>query len=210
MKKAMVIVAAVAGYVLLETTLLLSVIVPQPWSSPGRYQKIVLCAQVLLIPGMAAVFSRIMYGSFQWRRRTLTILLAGSLGVPIAMIMFFIPVIISIVLLAWAFAVHWVLFAVLLPLVLGAIMLGLLLLVRKSGKWSVQAEANRWLAERHSESTQRECKWRNRGIRFALCLPVLTVLPVFLFLPETWGVFSHVGQWQSGNLSGYRVPVPAA
>jgi len=59
MKKALLIIAAVAGYTLFESALLLSVIAPQPWNSPGHYQTTVLWGQVLLIPGTAAVFSRV-------------------------------------------------------------------------------------------------------------------------------------------------------
>jgi hypothetical protein len=155
---------------------------------------------------MAAVCSRVIYGSYQWRRRTLKILLVGALGVPIAIILF---VAIPVALLAWAADVSMILLAVLLPVVLGGLVFAVYWCLRNNGKWGVQAEAARWLAQRHSETSPRERAWHSRGIRFALCIPFLTVLPFFLFLPETWGILSHLGQRDSGNLSGYRVTIPA-
>src|SRR5437899_226188 len=50
----------------------------------------------------------------------------------------------------------------------------------------------------------------NRGIRVVLWIPVRPVLPVFLFLPEIWGIYSHLSQPRSGNLAGYRVPIPSS
>jgi hypothetical protein len=38
---------------------------------------------------------------------------------------------------------------------------------------------------------------------------MLLVLPVFLFLPETWGIASHLAQRESGSLAGYKVAIPA-
>jgi hypothetical protein len=85
----------------------------------------------------------------------------------------------------------------------------LLAAVRKSGKWSVQAEAARWLAERESGVSPRDRQWRRRGIRLASCIPSAMVLLVFLFLPEIWGMLSHLSQPHSGNLPGYEVSLPA-
>jgi hypothetical protein len=165
--------------------------------------------QFLLIPGLAALLSRIMYGPYRWPRRTLTILLAGSFGVPIAVMVVLIVLAVPLVLLVWAFRVSHFLFALLLPAIVGGIAFVLLAAVRKSGKWSVQAEAARWLAERQSGASPRERQWCIRGIRLASCIPAAMVLLVFLFLPEIWGMLSHLSQPHSGNLPGYEVSLPA-
>ena len=205
MKRALTIVAAVAAYSLLEAALLLSPIVAHPWY-PGRYQQTVLAGQFLLIPGLAVFLSRIVHGPYRWGRRALVIFVAGSVGVPVVITLIFIPV----AFLAWTFDVSRLLFAVLAPVVLGGMVVALFVLVRNSGTWTVQADATRWLTERQSATDPREDKWRKRGIRFVLWIPVLTVLPVFLFLPEIWGIYSHLSQPRSGNLAGYRVPIPSS
>jgi hypothetical protein len=209
-RKALIIIAAVAAYSLLELGLLLSFIVSRPvgYSAPSTYQRVVGCAQFLLIPGLAALWSRIVYGPYGWPRGTLMILLGGSFGVPIAVIIALIAIAIPLVLLVWAFGVSHFLFALLLPVVVGGMAFGLLAAVRKSGKWSVQAEAGRWRAERQSGASPRERQWRIRGIRLASCIPSTMVLLAFLFLPEIWGMLSHLSQPQSGSLPGYEVSIP--
>ena len=204
-KKALIIVAVVAAYSLLETGLLLSVMMLH-YNSLHRwtYPEIVAWGQLLLIPGMAALLSRIMYGSYRWVRRAATILLVGSFGVPVVFTLIFLPV----ALVAWAFSVGKLVFAVLLPVVVGSIVLSLRFVIRKGAKWGVQLESRRWLAERESGSDASERKWRNRGIRLASCIPVLIVLLVFLFLPEIWGILSQVSSARSWGLLGYSVPIP--
>lgn len=210
-RKALIIIAVVAGYSLLELALLLSSIVSRPagYSVPSTYQSVVYSAQILLIPGLAALFSRIMYGPYHWPRRTLMILLAGSFGVPIAVVVALVVVAIPLALLVWAFGISHVLFALLLPIVVGSLAFGLLVAVRKSGKWGVKAETARWLAERQSGVSPRERQWRIRGIRVASCIPSAMVLLSFLFLPEIWGMLSHLSQPHSGNLPGYQVSIPS-
>jgi hypothetical protein len=161
--------------------------------------------QFLLIPGMAAAYSRAIYGSHQWRRRTLTILLAGALGVPTSLALF----LFMVVLLAWASERNMILFALLLSLVLGTLAFVAYWSAKNRGKWAVQADAARWLADRRSELSQRDRAWRRRDICGALWVPALIALSFFLFLPETWGVLSHFGTQNSGDLSGYRASVPA-
>jgi hypothetical protein len=205
MKKAFLIITAVAAYSLLETGLLLSSVSSLPgFSYPSRYQTIVWCGQFLLIPGLAALLSRIMHGSYRWRSRTLTILLVGILCVPLGIT----ALAIAVVPLAWAFDRSRILFDLLLPVSLVVVVFGLFLAKQKSEKWGVRAEGTRWLAERQSGISPREVKWRNRGIRLAVCIPSLVVLLVFLFLPELWGMLSHLSQSHPGNLSGYQVPIP--
>jgi hypothetical protein len=205
-RKALIIVAVVAGYSLLEAGALLSVMLPH-YGSPNRwtwnYPAIVAWGQLLLIPGLAALLSRIMYGPYRWGRRAATILLVGSFGVPVVLTLIFVPV----GLLVWAFSVSKV-FLVLLPVLVGVVILSLRFVIRKGAKWSVQLESRRWLEERQSGIDPRERKWRSRGIRLASCIPVLIVLLVFLFLPEIWGILSQVSSARPASLLGYRVPIP--
>jgi hypothetical protein len=101
-----------------------------------------------------------------------------------------------------------ILFALLLPVVLGILAFAAYWCVKNNGKWGVQADAAEWLADRQSGRGQRERAWRRRGIRFALLVPALIALSVFLFLPETWGILSHFGPKKSSQLSQYRVTIP--
>ena len=206
MKKAFLIVVAVVAYSVLETGLLLSsIIFHEGVSYPSTYQAAVYWGQLLLIPGLAALFSRIMYGSYRWRSRTLTILLAGLLSVPIGITV----LVIVLVPLGSAFGTSRILFYLLLLVSLICVVFGLFIAKQKSEKWGVKAEGARWLAERQSGVSSREMKWRNRGIRLATCFPALLVLLIFLFLPELWGMLSHLSWPKSGSLSGYNVPIPA-
>ena len=116
---------------MLEAALLLGVMVPQKWNSfrhatkrPHRWRNF------YLIPGMAALLSRVVYGSYQWRRRTLMILLAGALGVPALIALFMLMV----ALLFWASDVSTILFVFLLPVVLGAIVFTAYWCVKKRRK----------------------------------------------------------------------------
>lgn len=89
MKRAFIIVAVVTGYSLLETSALLGLLLPNNRSAgPSPFQSVVLFGQLLLIPGMAAILSRIMYGSSGWRRRALAIFAVGSLGLPASIALF--------------------------------------------------------------------------------------------------------------------------
>jgi len=204
-RKALIIVAVVAGYSLLETGLLLSVMMLH-YNSLNRwtYTEIVAWGQLLLIPGLAAVLSRIMYGSYHWGRRTMTILLVGGFGVPVLLTL----LATCGALWVWAFSIGRVIFALPLPLVVGGIALGLRFVIRKGAKWSVQLESRRWLTERESGIDPRERQWRRRGIRLASLIPVLIVLLVFLFLPEIGGILSQVSSARPASLLGYRVPIP--
>lgn len=205
MNKPAAIILAVAGYSIAEIIILFSLVAPHPLYSPTPYQWAAAFGQLILIPGMAAVVSFAQYGKYQCLRRTLAILRNGILMVPAA--------ILSILLPGWllvrCYEVSWKLFAVAFPIVTLAVVLAWVFLMRKSGNWAVIAEAERWLSERQAGVSQRDRAKRRRSVRFAVCVPTLLVLPIFLFLPEIWGISSHFGQLDSGNLSGYRVGIPA-
>src|SRR5579859_2829973 len=84
MKKAIPIVAVVAGYCLFEVVLILSIVTPDPGSPAAHtFQMIGFSAQLVLIPGLAAIFSRLIYGRHNWKKRVLTILALGSVGPPV-------------------------------------------------------------------------------------------------------------------------------
>jgi hypothetical protein len=204
-KNALIIVAVVAGYSLLEAGALLSVMLPH-LGYPNRwaYSAVVAWGQLLVIPGLAALLSRIMYGSYHWGRRAAMILLVGSFGVPVVLTLIFIPV----GLLVWAYSISKVIFVVILPVLVGVVILSLRFVIRRGAKWSVQLESRRWLTERESGIDPRERKWRSRGIRLAPWIPVLIVLLVFLFLPEIGGILSQVSSVRPASLLGYRVPIP--
>ncbi len=150
-----------------------------------------------------------MYGPHEWVRRTITILVVGSFGVPIAVLIGIVGIGFPFVVLFWAADTSKVLFAFLLPVILGGVLFSFRSAVRQSGKWTVRAETARWLAERESGGGIRERRWRNRGIGVASMIPSAMVLAIFLFLPEMWGVLSHLSQPRAGDLTGYHVPIPA-
>ena len=83
MKKAIPIVAVVAGYCLFEVVLILSIVTPPSSPAPHTLQMIGVSAQLVLIPGLAAIFSRLIYGRHDWKKRVLMILALGSVGPPV-------------------------------------------------------------------------------------------------------------------------------
>jgi hypothetical protein len=148
-----------------------------------------------------------MNGSHRWVRRTVRILLGGVLAVPVALI-FMLIVFTALWSLGWCYDVSRILFAVMLPVELCVFVLALRFLVRRFAKWGTNAEAERWLSERQTRANFRERLWRNRAVKFAVCIPAVIVLPIFLFLPETLGLVSHINQPYVADLSGYRVRTP--
>lgn len=212
MKTALVIVAAVGVYALIETGLMLST-APFPVTSySGSYAAAVDFGQLVLIPGMAALLSAIMYGPHRWFRRTLKIILLGSLGVPVFAILFAILVVGGCELLVRLHTRYEIpsFLLVALPVCLFALVVPFIMKgIRKAGDRGVQLEAARWLNERQSGVTPRERKWRIRGIRVASCIPVMIVLPTFLFFPQIVGIMSQVKAPHSGWLGNHRVTIPA-
>src|SRR5579872_3876617 len=132
MKRALGIVAAVGGYVVVEILLLLSVIVPYPAYAHEVYRTLVPWSQFLLIPGLAALCSRIIYGPQKWGRRTLVILLVALLGLCI----FIIPLFVIAALLDWTFLFSKILFAVAMSVIFGAMVIGLRWCLRRLTGWN--------------------------------------------------------------------------
>lgn len=205
MQRALGIVAAVTGCVVVEILLLLSVIVPDQFYEHQVYRTFVSWSQFVLIPGFAALFSRFIYGPQKWGRRMLVTLLFAPLGLCI----FIIPFFVIATLQDWTFIVSKILFAAAMSVIFGAMVMAFRWCLRRLRMWSAESEAERWLAERQSGTSAHDRRWRTRGIRMAVCIPVLLTLPIFLFLPETWGLASHVRWPRGGVLAGYKVRVPA-
>jgi hypothetical protein len=204
-KRALLIVAVVAGYSFLEAVLLLGVIVPSQsglLTMPTSYARFAGCGQFLLIPGLAVLFSRIIYGRRKLGRRALLALLIG----PLAFYLFLSPFVALVLIFDWTFVASRIMLGIVAVILFVAMAAAFRWCIRRSRKWNTEAEAERWLAERHAGSVER--KWRSRSIRLALCIPVTIVLLVFLFLPETWGVLSHIRHPRLGDLPGYRVKIP--
>lgn len=210
MKRTFAMIGVVAAYSLLEAGLLLNMLVVQGYSNSISCLTAAVSLQLLVIPGLAVAVSRILYGPQNWRRRALVIFGLGSLGVPVLILL-----LVAVgILLEWVSSITWastgsiVLFAVFLVMVGTGITTVLVLVIKKGAARSVRLETARWLDERRSAIDPLQRTWRRRAIRLAPWVPVMTVLFVFLFLPEIWGILSHLSQPQARNLCGYRVPIP--
>lgn len=197
MNNAIKIAALVAGYSLFEAAVILMLLYPE------RPEVFAGWTLVVIIPGTAALMSRLAYGPHRCLRRTLMII-AGFWVIPAPLTL----LLLVGAFLAWVFTINTLLFYALLPLVLGAVFLGLFLTIRKLRRRSIQLNAASRLSELQSGTNRGDRKWRSRGLRLASCFPALTVLIVFLWLPELWGTVTHLTQPHAGNLSGYRVPIP--
>lgn len=215
MKKALLIIAAVAAYALFEAGLLLSTLQPN-FLSDGFFSKFdaaVFFGQIMLIPAFAALFSRLMYGPQRWSWRALKIVV-----VPIGIFASILVFAGFALLLDWIIsnfnldANPWIstsLAILFLVGILAAIVLTLFIGFSSSGVKSIALESTRWLSERRSGVSARERKWRNRGIRWALCVPALIVLLIFFFLPESEHVLSTLRHPRAIRVGGYKVRVPA-
>ncbi len=170
-------------------------------------------AQLFTIPGMAALFSLILYGWYQWKRRV-TFRFIAVAGFVLLLVLIVSP----LGLLANILEARGIdpgsstLFSTAAMLCTIAILVAVPILLffinRKAGKRSVELESSRWLAERKAGIGAVERKWRERAIRWSLWIPSLTVLAVFSFLPETWGFMSHLQQPSAVRLLGYETRVP--
>jgi hypothetical protein len=85
MRSGLKIVVAVGLYSLLETGLLCTAMYSgRGWPiQPNSYQMTVLLTQLLIIPGLGALLSRVNYGPHRWNRQTLAMTGVGLLTLPI-------------------------------------------------------------------------------------------------------------------------------
>jgi len=202
-RKALAIVLVVALYSSLETVFLLSILTPYLFGFRyDMYQAFVGWSQLLVIPGLAALFSRLMYGAQGWRKRCIKTALAGALGLPLLL-----TVVGSVgAAIAWAASVNVILAVVFFVVLGGGFILGMIWIAGRMNRRSVPIEAARWLEGRQLKPIDR--KRRSQGIRLALWIPSLTVLLVGTFLLPIWGVLSHAIRPKIGNFGRFQVPVP--
>src|SRR6476660_3409384 len=204
MKKAPKTIAAVSIYTAFEGIFLTSFVTPNNRQiSPTAYQAFVGWSQFVLIPGMAILFSRLMYGPRGWRKRAITILAAGSLGVFLLLF----GVIGAAFVIGWTASVYPWLGAVSAAATIGGIVLGINWIVRKTADRSIRMESERWLEERR-QHTPIDRRRKDRAIRWALWIPSAMVLVVGLSFIQVWGLLSHAAQPRVGHLSRYRIEVP--
>ena len=217
MKKALIIFAVVAGYSLFDAALLLSMLHPNFLiDSPSTHQTLLLLAQLLLlIPGLAALVSRLLYGPRGWKRRALKILLTVPIGI-LALAL----VLASLALIGWVVTADfgfgtpsWVISTIATVLCSG--LMAVLVWVgwiafRRTGNKSVELESARWLNERRSGLTARDWKWRNRGIRWAVCIPAALVLLIFLFFPESERILLTLRRGYNVQVGDYNVRLPGS
>jgi hypothetical protein len=204
---------AVAGYALFEASLLLVYLLPGEAGYPSRQEPIIILAQFLTIPGMAVLFSMTLYGRYQWKRRVaihfVTVpglfMMILLMGFPAALIHWAYNKYNIDPITSFLFSIANLLYPVVV-LVMASVII--FYIIKRARKRAVELESSRWLAERHSEIGARERRKRERGIRWSLWIPSLVVLTVFLFLPEVWGVLTHIQQPEAGQLPGYEITIP--
>ena len=191
---------ALVAYVVAEVVLLMltTVTFGTEVDFPGLFRGSVWIGQLLLIPGLAVMTSRLITGSYHWRRPLLVHILPALL-LPAA----FLPFFVVILPLASLDAPDLVIaFAMILTFV-SEVMLAFRL-TRRMARLSIQFDAEAWIAERNSGSSS---QGRSRVARKVLWLPSLLVLVIFLFFPEVWGSLWHFTN-RRATLQGYRVPLP--
>ena len=204
LKRALSIVGVVTLYCWLATVFLLSFLLPSVWYYSTGYRAFVGWSQFAVIPGIAALFSRYIYGRRGWLRRAVKIILAGSIGLAVCLT----ALLSSAAAIAWAASVNAILFVVLLVLLGGGIILATAWLAGKISRRSIPIESARWLEERQRGTGADDRKWMNRGIRWALWIPSLTVLLAGGFFLPVWGMLSRLAQPRVAYASGFDVPVP--
>jgi len=198
MKQALVVGAVVAGYSLVEAVVLLSVLLP------GPHQGFAEWAQLFIIPSGAVLMSFLANGSDRWSQRALLILV-GFLGAPV-----FVTLLLTAgALLDGVAIVSRALFFTLLALVLGAFFFALYVCIRAIRRKTIRLNTASRMAELQAGVLPLELQWRKRGALAASWIPSTTVLIVFLFLFQLWGIFTHIAKPSSGKLPGYNVPTPA-
>jgi hypothetical protein len=200
MKQIAVFIAVVLGYSLLELCVAFALTVPVV--SPYLIRQPILAALLLvLIPGLAGIFSGFRYDPNQSLKRGLLTIALG-LSVPAGIV--FAGV--SLVAVGWGLETHPNL-GILLALIVTCVWLALLSFTihrsrQKLRKWDCELEVSSWL------DGKREYKLRQRAIRWALWIPSLVVLGVLLFFFESWGAASHIAVRCSGQLREYGFSIP--
>jgi hypothetical protein len=200
LKEKPLFVWAFVGYVVAEVVLMMLTTVPfgEEANFTGAFRVSVWIGQLLLVPGLAVLTSRLLTGPYHWRRPLVGHILPGLL-LPAA----FLPFLVTMFPLARLNAPNLIIaIAVILTFVLEVVLA--FCLMRRMARRNRQFEAERWINDRNAVSDSRR---RSRTIRKLLWLPSMLVLLLFLFFPEVWGSMWHVAN-RKATLQGYRVPLP--
>jgi hypothetical protein len=204
MRKPSLIVAVSAIYCLIHVLLLLGTMARPDWipenSTFDIYRRTVYCAELLILPGMAVLFSLVSYGCKGWMRRALAIFLFTFIVIPACL--FAAAFLIGVV---FPFSIS---IGVLLVVLSIYIVVRVSLVVRKTSHWAVEREAARWLEERRTSPSPALKRRRLRAVQVASTMAVGLVLPAYLFFFQIWGVTSQLGRFQPGELVGYSIEIP--
>lgn len=204
MRRPFAIFAVVLTYTLLEILLLFSTFV---FNNSSPYESLlhrnVYLIQLLLIPGMSALCHFLFYRT-HWMRATLITLATG--------VSFFLAYLLSgmsvVIVAMWLeLEPSWAVLALII-VALAIWFCAALFLTKNLRHRAVTLESQRWLAERQLYPDASERLRHDRTVRWALCIPSLTVLFVFLYLPQVWGLVSRAANPHAGDLKGYTVTVP--
>jgi hypothetical protein len=168
-----------------------------------------LWGQVISIPGLAIVLALLIHGCQNCGSRLVTLLIASAVVGPALFISFVAVVVVVALAIDSANSIMSLLLSVFALGLTTVAFLGIRHLAKILGKRNVQLESETWLAERRSGSHSAEPRRRQRGLRVAVWIPSLTVLSVLLFLPETWGLVSHIIEPGRTKLAGYSFSVPS-
>jgi len=212
-KNFLVIIAAVASYSIFETALLLVYLLPPSSYHPLR-DPLLAIVHLFTIPGLSVLFSLILFGTHQWRPRVAVRLLTAP-GFVLLLVLTMLPLGLLATILekkgidlggssffAISSVLWWIVF-------LAIVVILSFLINKKARERSVELETSRWLTERQAEIAPRAQRLRGWAIRLALWIPSVMVLTLFLFLPEVWGLLTHLRQPRAGELPGYQVIIPA-
>jgi len=213
MRGGLKIILGIGLYSVVETALLCTALNSGPGdltNKPNSYQLTVFFSQLLLIPGLGGVLSRVNYGPHRWNRQTFAILSVGALTLPVTFAVLMRTLLFSEWVSSLGLEAYVDILAALVPIItlIAGVTGGFVWVAKRSMKRSIELEANRWLAERQSGATQKERKQRLRGVQIASCIPVLLVLSVFLLLPRIWAFVSHLEVNEAGKLAGFEVSLP--
>jgi hypothetical protein len=210
LKKPLPIIAAISLYSLAQILLLMSITVPILLNrEPRVYMSIVSFSQLILIPGMAVVLSLCFLGRSGWWPRAWRILVLGAFAatLPVGVIgtvsgLYYVihtPERVNLDGPDLLTGVLWILFYVALAFVLP--------LARKMPRRTREAASEHWLCERACGLTPQQRKRRNRAINFSLWIPSVTVLLLFMYFTETWGIISHLSQPRP-KIAQYQLSIP--
>ncbi len=171
MKRTLVFIAVVLGYSLLELSVAWAIPVPI-YSSNWNQEPVLALLLLVLIPGLAAIFSGFGFGAGLWRKRALVTVATGAVGVPLLMAALFFYAFV----LDWMFGVSTIFGGLFACVLVGGTVWLLRVISRALRRWDSQLEVKSWLAG------NQDYRLRQRAIRWALWIPSLMVSGYFRFL----------------------------